>query len=82
MNSIVAILIAILISLLAGSSAMWYYLIKVRKNKIEETARAVLKDSEEEDSDRDAIRLAIQDRIDKNEEIRKKLQKKLEQLEG
>lgn len=81
MSDVVGILIAILVSLLAGSGAMWYYLIKIKKNKIEEIAKAVLEDSVESDPDREAIRTEIQERIDKNEEIRKKLKKKLEKLE-
>ena len=79
MSNALAILIAVVASLLIGAGAMWLWN-RFRRKKGEKEARDAVDDSISNDADREKIQKEIEERIKKNEEIRKRLEEKLKNM--
>lgn len=79
--NILGTLITIVVCLLAGAGGMWFWN-KKRRMKFQDEAEDGVEESIKNDADRERVKKLIQERIKKNEEIRKKLKEKLEKAEG
>lgn len=79
MSSTLGILIAIVVSLLLGAGGMWLWN-RLRRREGEAAAKVAVENSIKSDADREKIQKEIQERIKKNEEIRKRLEEKLKSL--
>lgn len=71
----VFLVISYVVSLALGGLATWFYFVKYKRMKNEEKAKDSIEDSEKEDAKRDELKEKIRNQIDRNKELRDKLNK-------